>query len=130
MMIDTKKCAELLADKIPGAVQIYKEHFNNYNEILLHVLAGDIINVPLIKLLGENKQRNLIKIYCDTVEKMWRYGDEAVKNVVDVTVLEYISGREKEWQIFGKYISDEFKNYINEEYIPFFRRYFKIEKLE
>ena len=129
-MIDTKKCAELLADKIPGAVQIHKEHFNHYNEILLHVLAGDIINVPLIKLLGENKQRNLIKIYCDTVEKMWHYGDETVKNVVDVTVLEYISGREKEWQVFGKYISDEFKNYINEEYRPLFRRYFKIEKLE
>ncbi|MBR1735926.1 MAG: hypothetical protein IJ736_02755 [Firmicutes bacterium] len=128
-MIDTKKCAELIADKIPGADRIYKEHLDIYNEINLHVLAGDIIDEPLTKLLGESKQKNLIKIYCDTVERMWRYGDEAVKNVVDVTILEYISGREEEWQIFGDYISEEFKNYINEEYIPFFRSYFKIEKL-
>ena len=129
-MIDVKKCAELLADKIPGATQIYKKHLNDYNEILLHVLAGDIIDEPLTKLLRENKQKNLIEIYCDTVERMWRYGDKAVKNVVDVTILEYISGRAEEWQVFGNYISDEFKKYINEEYVPYLQTYFKIESLK
>ncbi|MBR1444529.1 MAG: hypothetical protein IJ583_13475 [Firmicutes bacterium] len=129
-MIDIKQCAELLADKIPGAAQIYKEHLNDYNEINLHILVGDIINEPLTKLLGENKQRDLIKIYCDTIERMWRYGDEYVKNVVDVTILEYISGRDEEWQIFGSYVTDGFKNYINKEYVPFFRSYFKIVPFE
>ena len=46
---------------------------------------------------------------------MWRYGDEAVKNVVDVTLLERLSDDEAVWLSFGKYISDDFKEYINEE---------------
>ena len=49
-------------------------------------------------------------------DKDWeRYGDEAVKNVVDVTLLERLSDDEAVWLSFGKYISDDFKEYINEE---------------
>ena len=128
-MLNTKKCAELLAEKIPDAAQIYEKHLNDYGEILLHVLAGDIIDKPLTELLNSNTQKDLIALYCDVIEKMWRYGDDAVKNAAEVTVLEYISAYDKEWQVFGSYISDDFKKYINEIYVPLNEKYFKIEKL-
>ena len=127
--INTKKCAELLADNIPGADRIYEEHINAYGEILLHVLAGDVIDKPLTELLKDNTQKELIGVYCDIVEKMWRYGDEDVKNVADVTVLEYISARNEQWRTFGTYISDDFKKYINAPYVPANENCFKIEKL-
>ena len=46
---------------------------------------------------------------------MWKYGDDSVRNVVDVTLLERLSDSEQGWQHFGKYISEDFKNYINAE---------------
>ena len=46
---------------------------------------------------------------------MWKYGDDSVRNVVDVTLLERLSDSKQGWQRFGKYISEDFKNYINEE---------------
>lgn len=54
-------------------------------------------------------------IYSKAIEMMWRYGDERVKNVVDVTLLERLSDNEKVWNPFGKYISQDFKEYINGE---------------
>lgn len=50
---------------------------------------------------------------------MWKYGDDAVKNVVDVTILERLSDEEIIWERFGLFISKEFKNYINEEVLKF-----------
>ena len=46
---------------------------------------------------------------------MWKLGDEAVRNVVDVTILERLSDDDSVWQRFGGFISDEFKCYINQE---------------
>lgn len=47
--------------------------------------------------------------------KDWKYGDDSVRNVVDVTLLERLSDSKEGWQRFGKYISEDFKNYINVE---------------
>lgn len=50
---------------------------------------------------------------------MWKNGDDAVINVVDVTILERLSDEKDVWQRFGSFISDEFKNYINNEVLRF-----------
>lgn len=50
----------------------------------------------------------------------WReQGDEAVRNVVDVTKLERLSDDKSLWQKFGRFISMEFKQYINQEVLAF-----------
>ena len=42
-----------------------------------------------------------------------------LRNVVDVTILERLSDEDAVWQKFGKAISKEFKEYINEEVLGF-----------
>lgn len=116
MKLDRQQCADLIAN-IRGN-QFIEEHLNEYGEILLHVLAGDLITEPLIELLRWNKQTELITVYCNLIEQMWRDGNDDVVNVVDVTILERLSDEEKIWYRFGAYISDEFKRFINEEQIP------------
>lgn len=61
---------------------------------------------------------------------MWRYGEEAVKNVVDVTLLERLSDDEAVWCSFGQYISDDFKKYINEELLIGNIALFMVGKIE
>lgn len=60
-------------------------------------------------------RQGMIQLYCKAIEVMWKYGDDIVKNVVDVTILERLSDEEIIWERFGLFSSREFKNYINEE---------------
>lgn len=116
--MNKEQCAEIIVRLLPDGKQMLENHIAIYGEILLHVLAGELITEPLIELLRWNKQVELITEYCSLIELMWRDGDDDVVNVVDVTILERLSDEEKIWYQFGIYISDEFKRYINEEQIP------------
>ena len=116
--MNKEQCAEIIARLSPDGKQMLENHIATYGEILLHVLAGDLITEPLIELLRWNKNTKLITEYCNLIEQMWRDGDDDVVNVVDVTILERLSDEEKIWHRFGTYISDDFKRFINEEQIP------------
>ncbi len=118
MKLNKQQCADLIANINVNGNQVIEDHLNNFGEILLHILAGDLITEPLIELLRWNKQTELITEYCNLIEHMWRDGNDDVINVVDVTILERLSDDGKIWNRFGNYISDEFKRYINEEQIP------------
>ena len=59
-----------------------------------------------------------IQQYCSFVEKMYYDGDEDVKNVVEVTILEQLSDEEEVWLRFGTYLSNEFIREINTVLIP------------
>ena len=69
------------------------------------------------ELLKNQENEELIKIYSKVIELMWKYGDEAVVNVVDVTILEKLSDDINVWNRFGKYITNDFKEYINKDLI-------------
>lgn len=58
------------------------EYLLDFKEILLHVLAGDLINEALIGLLSYNKDTNLIKKYCNVIEVMWKTGNDEVVNII------------------------------------------------
>ena len=115
--MNKEKCAELMAEWLPEGKEILKEHLVNFNEILLHVLAGEVITEPLIEFLHANSKSDMIEKYCYMIELMWKKGNEEVNNVVDVTILERLSDDIEIWNRFGEYISDEFKRYINDEAI-------------
>ena len=110
-----KDCAHMIKKlKRTGSNELI-EHIDTYGEILLHLYASEQVGEPLVELLKLNNLCDYVEIYCRTIELMWRYGDDAVKNVVDVTLLERLSDDEAVWGSFGRYISDDFKKYINEE---------------
>ncbi len=87
------------------------------------------INEPLIELLAKNEDIAKIKKYCGFIEDMWFLGDEAVKNVVEVTILERLTDDAALWQRFGGFISREFKGVINNEIIPRFRVWLEVALL-
>ena len=107
-------CAKLMAGLTRDGWRELEQHLRDYGEILLHLLAGDLLTEPLLDLAGGYPKRELkLRIYCKFIECMWRYGDEDVVNVVDVTILERLSDRPQAWELFGRHISDEFVGYIN-----------------
>ena len=104
-----------LTKQFPEHEQACREHIEEYGQILLHVLAGDTISMSLSALLKKNDDLLKIRKYCDFIETMWREGDDRVVNAVEVTILEFLSDDNGRWQEFGKYISSEFKAYINND---------------
>lgn len=111
-----KTCAEMISRLTRKGWRALEEHLRDYDEILLHLFAGEYISEPLLDMLGKKyPSRRSMEIYCRAIEIMWQYGDEAVVNVVDVTILERLSDEDALWQRFGEYISEEFKEYINTE---------------
>lgn len=49
------------------------------------------ISLPLIKLLKIEKDHKTIYRYCDFIEDMWKNGDDMVKNIVNVQIIEDLS---------------------------------------
>lgn len=114
--LNVTECANLIAElTLDGRVSL-QEHMEDYNEILLHLLVTDMVTEPLMELFDKyNENTLMIDCYISLIEVMWKKGDEAVRNVVDVTILERLSDEDTVWQRFGKFISTEFKSYINQE---------------
>lgn len=106
--------AKFIASLTRDGRTLLEQHIKDYDGILLHLLAGDLIVIPLFDLLKNHlSHKRKIQIYCKAVECMWRYGNEEVVNIVEVTILEYLSSDENVWKEFGKNISNEFIKFIN-----------------
>ncbi len=115
-----KECADLICGLTRHGREALEEHLRDFQDILLHIFANENISQPLLCLLkSDSASERSIRIYCRAIEIMWRYGDDAVVNVVDVTILEYLSDEKRLWQKFGTYISEEFRTYINKEVLVY-----------
>ncbi len=112
-----KDCVELIESITRNGYERLEEHLSDFGEVLLHIYASDEIGNPLFELLKNKGNEELIKVYSKVIELMWRYGEDPVVNVVDVTLLERLSDDKEVWNDFGKYISADFKEYINKDLI-------------
>ena len=85
----------------------YDEHIRAYAEILGHVFFGDLINAPLTSLLKTNIDTVSIQKYIGFIERMYARGDSDVKNIVQVTILEYLGDYDVVLKNAFEYFSDE-----------------------
>jgi hypothetical protein len=89
------ECALEFIEKFPEYKQAYHEHIDNYDDLLGHVFFGDSINETLTGLLKKNEDIDTIQRYINFINFMYKMGDDVVKNIVIVTILEYL-GDDKE----------------------------------
>lgn len=116
--MNKQEMAEYVVAKFQNFGAYYKEHLMDYGTVLAHVFAGETINNSMKTEFELNAQSELFHRYCRLIQHLWKSGDDEVRNVVDVTILESISDNSLMWEAFGENISFEFKKYINEELLP------------
>ena len=85
----------------------YDEHIADYSELLGHVFFGDVLNRPLAALLKSNHDKKAIQQYMKFLEHMFAHGNEDVKNIVCVTILEYLGDDDIVLKNAYSYFSDE-----------------------
>jgi len=105
-VINVVECAELLADLTIYGRGLLDKHIREYEGILLHVLSEQLVTEPLISLLKYHPERKCaIDIYYKIIEVMSQNGTDEVRNVVDVTILERISGEKEIWKLIGPHLT-------------------------
>ena len=107
--------ANYITNVFPENKQYYKEHIRDYGTVLAHVFAIETINIPMEKDFNVNAERETFQKYCRLIQSLWENGDDEVRNVIDVTILESISDHKRMWEAFGRHISQKFIDYINDE---------------
>lgn len=98
--------AEELVRRFPEYREVYEDHLNAYGEVLGHVFFCEL-NPILSSLLRENQDRARIRRYIDFLEEMYREGDGDVRNIVQVTILEYLGDDETVLRNAFEYFSEE-----------------------
>ncbi len=107
--MNIKYYAEKFLQLFPEYVNEYQNHIQNYGKILGHVFFGDAINQVLFALLKDNTDKILIKKYIDFIKDMYSNGDSDIKNIVEVTILEYLGDDDIVLKNSFTYFSEDLK---------------------
>jgi len=75
-------------DEFPEYIPMYMEHIEFNGEVLPHVFFGETLSEDLLKLIEENKDKVKIDAIFTFLERMAMDGDQEVKNLLMVTILE------------------------------------------
>lgn len=83
---------DFIIKKFPELKQQVLEEMDGFNEFLPHVIFGNVFNQLLVNLLKQHDylNSNLIERIFTLYEELSEYGDEETKNLVQVTLLEYL----------------------------------------
>lgn len=98
--------ARKLVRDFPEYQRAYQDHLKAYGEVLGHVFFCEI-NPILSDLLRSNRDRAQIRKYIGFMEDMYANGDDEVKNIVTVTMLEYLGDDETVLRNAFAYFSEE-----------------------
>ncbi len=120
MKLNQDQFAERFMQEFPDQKEKALEDIAFFGEVLGHVFYTNMLfhELDFCELLRTGQNPELIRKYCRFIESMWQEGDEAVQNIVCVSILEQLCCEEKIWFTFGKYISNDFIRFINTDAIP------------
>lgn len=90
----TEKFFEKMQEFLPSTKEAYIESIKEYGEVLETVVIEDIFMPPILKLLSENKERQLLKNIFKYFEEIVNSDNVHLINVFVITVLE-ILGNDK-----------------------------------
>ena len=85
---------EKMQEFLPSAKEAYSESIKEYGEVLETVVIEDIFMPPILKLLSENKEQQLLEDIFKYFEEIVNSDDIHLINILVITVLE-ILGNDK-----------------------------------
>ncbi len=88
------KLIKKLIDLIPELKPIYDDHIDYYDELLEHVLFGEITRFA-VKEFSENGHSECIVNLCGVLREALSSGDEQLSELITVSFLENLKGNGK-----------------------------------
>ena len=115
--MNKEEFAGIFIKKFPEYRTVLEEHIKVYGEILGHVFFGDIINSQLFNLLKHSSNEDRINDLFRFINDFYIQGDETCKNIVVVTILEYLGDDREVLNKAYTYIEEDLikESVINEQ---------------
>lgn len=103
--LDKNNLAELFVNEFTDFKPLLEEHIEYNGELLLHVFFGEC-NEYFIKFL-QSEEAEILENLFDFFEKMATKGDDYVKELLSVTILERLGDDKKVHNTAYKYMGKE-----------------------
>ena len=86
--------AEVLIEVVPELLKEYEAEREWWRDVLPppHVIYGDLLNPYIAVMLGAGEQEEILRRIFGLVETLAKHEDRRVRDVVAVTVCEYLGG--------------------------------------
>ena len=103
-----------LIEYFPNLKNEVESNLNDFPEIYLHLIFGDIFNSYLLSLL-DNPQENISQLIkaSELLEYMSKM-DNSIQEVVVTTVLERLSDNSEKLALFSRFIGDRTRQLMND----------------
>ena len=126
--MNKEEFAEVFIKKFPEYRTVLEEHYRDYGELLGHVFFGDVIDQQLFNLLKTNCDKERIIILFDFINVFYLQGDDDCKNIVIVTILEYLGDDSEVLNQAYKFLKRELieESILNEKFLG---RYWECSEL-
>ena len=122
-LINRATINDILIKRFPELKSFFEEQFNFWGEedIPPHCFYGDVLNGYVTELLREGNDEEQIKKVFSYYEEMADCNDDYVKNLLQVTLLEYLWDEKTVFDRAHKYmqpktreINNNIKDFLNE----------------
>lgn len=113
-----------LYSKLPELKEVILSESEYLGCDLPHSLYGNVLNPVVASLIKKDEYKNnkLLKKIFDLYEQMAKYGDESVKNLLQVTLLEYLwddyTIYTRSLEMMGNYTLEINKEILDYLYLP------------
>lgn len=109
MSAQTEEFFENMQKFLPSTKKVYSESINKYGEVLETVVIEDIFMPPILALLSENKDSQLLESMFEYFEEIVNSGDLHLINVFSITVLEMLGNDKEILETAKKYMGTKTK---------------------
>jgi hypothetical protein len=117
--LDGEAAVELLRQRLPEFGPAIEEHRqDNFGELLLHVLMGDLARFYMSQALDNPESQ---RRFWMVVDRLAALGDDAVQNAIGVSLIEWFAwgnDRERATLIAAKPLMSSLVRAITDEFLP------------
>ena len=103
-----------LIQYFPKLKEDIENHVNDFHEIYLHLIFGDVFNPYLLNLLDDPQANRLELIKASELIEYMSKLDISITEVVVTTVLERLSGERNKLILFSKIAGEQTRQFIED----------------
>jgi hypothetical protein len=113
--LDFSSFPEQLRDQVPGFDTIYYEHLHDYDEVLPHVLVGDLVRFLSEEVYCHGSNSTALRPAMSLLERAMSSADPKLQELVVVSFLENLDPEDTAFstisELFGPNLEEKYRTY-------------------
>jgi hypothetical protein len=107
----------LLREQVPGFDRVYDEHVRDYDEVLPHVLVGELLRFLSAQVRSHGEDCAALSRAMDLLEQGMASGDPQLQELVAVSFLENLEPEDPSFhaisRLFGPRLREQYEKFMD-----------------